>query len=87
MVFVPIPAELYEHVGSEVDGTVALSVVAGMESRRNVHQFHKFEQMAENTFREPFGVYTEVKIKEKSDKEIDDCSTHTWHCDMCGGGG
>lgn len=54
MNFVPIPAELNEHVDSEVGVIAELSAAVGMESRRNVHQFHKFEQMAANTFREPW---------------------------------
>lgn len=53
MNIVPIPAELCEHVDSEADVTAELSVAVGMGNHRNVHQFHKFEQMVENTFHEP----------------------------------
>lgn len=52
--FVPIPAELDEHVDNEVDVIVERSEVVALGNvRRNVHQFHKFEQMVESTFHEP----------------------------------
>lgn len=51
--FVPIPAELDEHVDNEVGVTVELSAVVAMRILRNVHQYYKFEQMVENTCREP----------------------------------
>lgn len=61
--FVPIPAaELYEHVDSEADVTVEQSEVVAMGILRNVRQFHKFEQMVGNTFREPVdGNQSQVK--------------------------
>lgn len=65
--FVPIPAELYEHVDNVVDVTVVRFEVVAMGIHRNVHQFRTIEQMVENTFREPVA---EKKINENVDVRL-----------------
>lgn len=67
-------AELCEHVDSEADVTAELSVEVGMENHRNVHQFHKFEQMVENTFHEPGTVTYVAEVDDLSKSKILKCA-------------